>query len=105
MSALYDAMLAAAEEALDGEWFEQHGTSARNVATAIVRAIYEEMSPPPRPDPEPEWQPGDVVVAASGIHYIRGIRDWGDFDGSDVPHEKLTLLTRGGVPWPQDGAQ
>lgn len=81
------------------------------------------------PDPEPEWQPGDVVLDAAGVVWSRVGEEpdfpWGRFrinepfgrveykyvnfygDDPSGPRRPLTPLARDGKPWAQavDGAQ
>lgn len=46
---------------------------------AATSALYEpEVTIERLPDPEPEWQPGDVVLAADGKTYLRSNHDWDD---------------------------
>lgn len=56
------------------------------------------------PDPEPRWQPGDVVLDANGStwQYLKATRGWADYLGNTVlPRalpRPLTLVVRDGKP-------
>ena len=54
------------------------------------------------PDPEPEWQGGDVVLDAKGWSFLRTAGGWSDFNGlryaDEEPARPLTLIARAGKP-------